>query len=89
MADRIDIPIEDYIEIRRSTDVQAALKELGDTIGAKAEAIAGKGYYDVVPSLGRTRARVYVRAEGAAIPIEAQRSPLLQIVGNDDTYSAD
>jgi len=86
---RLVIPLKDFAEIRNSPEVVDELEKIGDDIRQKAEDIAGRGHYEVETISTKDRTRVYVRAEGAAIPIEAKDSPLLQIVGNDDTYSAD
>jgi hypothetical protein len=93
---RLDIPISDHNQIRRSAGVQAELRNIASEIADEAERRMGPWERDRRPSdesendgpaygtdltVGSDRARAHVWPRtGAAVNAEARDAPLLQIV---------
>ncbi|ADL71105.1 hypothetical protein I5G90_gp85 [Mycobacterium phage Adonis] len=81
----LDLPFSEHRKIRNLPDLTKACEKLGDKLRDKAAAKAnahtpGAGDDYVTETVhGRDRVRVYVRAEGAAIGVENDIAPLMQV----------
>ncbi|QFG09208.1 hypothetical protein SEA_EFRA2_16 [Mycobacterium phage Efra2] len=84
----LDMPYSEHNAIRTMPEIKLACELIGADLRDQAASIAdtqteidgaGDGY-EMVPAHGRTRARVYVRAEsGEAIAAEDDVAPLMQV----------
>lgn len=80
---KLEMPIGDFVEIRTSADMQAAVDAETSRIAGEANSLAGTtdGYgTDLTVGTDRVRGHVWAKT-GEALHAEAKDSPLMKLAG--------
>lgn len=82
---RLQMPISDFIEIRKSPEMQAFIAQETEALAQEADSLAGEGdAYRTDVAVGETRVRGYIHPDSqAGHRAEAKSSPLMQLAARE------
>lgn len=86
---RIEIPLSDFVAIRKSPEMQAFIAQETEALAQEADGLAGEeDAYRTDLAVGKTRVRGYIHPNSpAGYRAEAKTSPLMQIAARSPAKS--